>query len=168
MHHYVNMLHFIIIKSDRQAIRNVSKGLCAFGLTLYICFDFFIAREILGRKRPEDGKVQQFVGKLQHWPRLQNQTLKNRAHVFRGHLSEITDIVADSSKILSCSLDGSIRLWSPSTGACMYTIDGFDNISSLCLEESLLVTDGMGQYVCVHDFDTIEDIDQTYDLDFGL
>uniref|UniRef100_A0A7S2L7E3 Uncharacterized protein n=1 Tax=Leptocylindrus danicus TaxID=163516 RepID=A0A7S2L7E3_9STRA len=125
--------------------------------------------EIIGRKQPkEDEGTQPFVGKLQHWPRLQNQTLKNRAHVFQGHLGEVTDIVGDSSKILSCSLDGSIRLWSPSSGTCLYTMDGFENISSLCLEESLLVTDGMGQYVCVHDFDTIEDIDQTYDLDFGV
>ena len=34
-------------------------------------------------------------------------------------------------------------------------MDGFaDSLSSLCLDGEISITDGMGEFVCVHDFDT--------------
>jgi hypothetical protein len=39
-------------------------------------------------------------------------------------------------------------------------MDGFtEALTSLCLQEGLLVTDGMKQFVCVHDFDFDVDAD---------
>jgi hypothetical protein len=49
----------------------------------------------------------------------------------------------------------------------MYSMDGFTNIvSSLCLDRSLLITDGMENYVCLHDFDNTEDLSEGYDLEY--
>jgi len=105
--------------------------------------------------------------RLEYWPRMKTQRLKDSAHIFEGHSGEITKIIRSEANVISASLDGSIRIWSTSSGDELYFMDGFENVSSLCCEGSLLITDGMKNYVCVHDFDTVEDIDETIDLDFG-
>lgn len=107
--------------------------------------------------------------KLQHWPLLPNQRMKGRAHIFQGHdNSPITALVSGedgSPKILSAGADGSLRVWDASKGE-IYRMDGFETVSSICLDREILVTDGMGEYVCVHDFDvTDEDVGGEFDLD---
>jgi len=107
--------------------------------------------------------------KLQHWPLLPNQRMKGRAHIFQGHNnSPITALVSGEDgapKILSAGADGSLRVWDASKGE-MYRMDGFETVSSICLDREILVTDGMGEYVCVHDFDvTDEDVGGEFDLD---
>lgn len=108
--------------------------------------------------------------KLEHWPRLSSQRMNRRAHMFMGHEGPITALVCgsssggvgvegcdlSSSKILSAGMDGTVRIWNPSKGGReLYRMDGFtDALSSLCLDGDILVTDGMGELVCVHDFDT--------------
>jgi WD40 repeat protein len=96
--------------------------------------------------------------KLEHWPRMANQRMQLRAHLFKGHDEEfpISALASvDASKFLSAGADGTVRAWSPSTGEELFRMDGFtDELSSLCLQDDLyLVTDGMENYVCVHDFD---------------
>jgi hypothetical protein len=47
-------------------------------------------------------------------------------------------------------------------------MDGFtEALTSLCLQEGLLVTDGMKQFVCVHDFDVdaFDGDDDWFELD---
>jgi hypothetical protein len=46
-------------------------------------------------------------------------------------------------------------------------MDGFtESLSSLCLVEDLLITDGMEKFVCVHDFDVDNsDFNDSYELD---
>ena len=47
-------------------------------------------------------------------------------------------------------------------------MEGFSSVSSLaCLGRELLVTNGMNEYVCVHDFGIAEDADSTgYELEW--
>ncbi len=107
--------------------------------------------------------------KLEHWPRLPTQRMKNHAHIFQGHYDSVSALASlnDSSKIISASIDGTLRIWDQSKGEELYRMDGFDNrISSLCLDREVLVTNGMNGYVCVHDFDvTDSDIDEGFDFD---
>jgi WD40 repeat protein len=62
-------------------------------------------------------------------------------------------------QFLSASEDGTIRVWDVAKGKERYRMDGFTtDLSSLCVQGSgdndddLLITNGMNQYVCVHDF----------------
>jgi WD40 repeat protein len=107
--------------------------------------------------------------KLQHWPRLSSQRMKRRAHLFQGHApGPITSLACvDQSKILSAGADGTVRVWSPSKGTEMFRMDGFtESLKSLCLVEDLLITDGMEQFVCVHDFDVDDsEFDEGYELE---
>lgn len=99
--------------------------------------------------------------------------MKRRSHLFTpGHDGPVTSISQqsryDSSKFLSCGQDGSVRVWSACSGEELFRMNGFSsNISSLaCLGRDLLVTDGMEEYVCVHDFD-VEDVASIgYDLEW--
>lgn len=116
--------------------------------------------------------------KLEHWPRLSTQRMNRRAHMFRGHDGPITALVcgsssggvgvggggSSSSKILSAGMDGTVRVWNPFKGGNeIYRMDGFtDSLSSLCLDGEILVTDGMDDLVCVHDFDVGEEIGRAH------
>jgi len=129
----------------------------------------------------EDGAVKQweilaqqstFGVRLEHWPRMSSQRMKRRHHLFKGHHGAVTSISQqskyDSSKFLTSGNDGSIRVWSATNGEELFTMDGFTSfVSSLaCLGRDLLVTDGSGQYVCVHDFSIDDDLEAGYDLDW--
>lgn len=129
----------------------------------------------------EDGTVKQweilgqqstFGIRLEHWPRMSSQRMKRRHHLFKGHDGAVTSISQqskyDSSKFLTSGNDGSIRVWSATDGEELFTMDGFTSfVSSLaCLGRDLLVTDGSGQYVCVHDFSIDDDLDSQYDLEW--
>jgi len=129
----------------------------------------------------EDGAVKQweilaqqstFGVRLEHWPRMSSQRMKRRHHLFKGHHGAVTSIsqqsMYDSSKFLTSGNDGSIRVWSATNGEELFTMDGFTSfVSSLaCLGRDLLVTDGSGQYVCVHDFSIDDDLEAGYDLDW--
>ena len=97
----------------------------------------------------QDGKI-----KLEQWPKLATQRLPNKAHVFRGHDGAVTALRGvDGTKFVSAASDGTIRAWSPATGKELFRMSGFsEDIHHLCLEADLLITNGMKQYVCVHDF----------------
>jgi len=132
--------------------------------------------EIIPRKleQSQDGNSDGGQGlKLEHWPRLSTQRMNRRAHMFRGHEGPITALAcgsssggvgvgggdSSSSKIISAGMDGTVRVWNPSKGGKeLYRMDGFsDTLSSLCLDGEILVTDGMDDLVCVHDFDVGEE-----------
>ena len=75
---------------------------------------------------------------------------------------------SDKLIIMSSGMDGTIRVWDSIFGNEEYRLDGFeeDTVIHLCLrsceqaagggeeelDETLLVTDGMKQNVCIHDF----------------
>jgi WD40 repeat protein len=95
----------------------------------------------------------------EQWPKLATQRMSKRVHLFSGHGDPVTCLVypnADSTRLVSASQDGTIRAWSTSTGKELFRMDGFTpQLSSLCMCDEILVTDGMKQYVCLHDF-TVE------------
>lgn len=107
--------------------------------------------------------------KLEHWPRLSTQRMKRHAHIFNGHHGSVTALASQQgSKILSAGDDGTVRVWCQSQGIELYRMDGFEEtVSSLCLDREILITDGMGAFVCVHDFDiTSDDYENSFDLDW--
>jgi len=107
--------------------------------------------------------------RLEHWPRLPNQRMKRRAHVFKGHSGPVNALAqVDSTKFLSASADGTVRVWSPSEGKEMYRMDGFtDSLTSLVLAKETLITDGMDNMVCIHDFDVdVDEADSGYELEW--
>lgn len=106
--------------------------------------------------------------KLEQWPKLATQRLPKKAHVFRGHDGDIAALrPMDATKFLSAGMDGTVVAWNPNTGKVLFRMDGFtDSISSLCVLDDVLITDGMNQYVCVHDFDIDPEADDDFELDF--
>jgi len=115
--------------------------------------------EILSQKDQSSTGV-----RLEHWPRLSTQRMKRRAHLFSpSHDGPVTCIsqqsMNDSSKFLTASEDGSVSVWSATSGKELFSMDGFNSLSSLVfIGREILVTDGMEQYVCVHDFGIPENI----------
>lgn len=106
---------------------------------------------------------------LEHWPRLSNQRMKQRAHLFQGHENKITALQYHPNAILSAGVDGTVRAWNYKTGKELFVMDGFSaSINSLCLSEDTLVTNGMNQFVCVHDFniDAENEVEDGIDLEW--
>jgi WD40 repeat protein len=96
--------------------------------------------------------------------------MQRRAHLFKGHEEAPIRALAsiDVSKFLSAGADGTVRAWNPTTGKCLFSMDGFtEALSSLCLQEDMyLITDGMGELVCLHDFDVAQGIEDGYELEW--
>lgn len=107
--------------------------------------------------------------RLEQWPKLASQRLSKKAHLFaRQHEGAVTALASvDSTKFVSASADGTVRAWNTATGKEMFRMDGFtDQIRSVCLQSpTLLITDGMKQYVCLHDFDVDPNEYKDYDLE---
>jgi len=123
--------------------------------------------ELLTRTLPSSPEGTMGSRKMEYWPRLSTQRLKKRAHVFKSsHLGPVSALTATSSRVISAGKDGSVIVSSPSTGEELYRMDGFTtDISSLCLDRDILITDGMEEYVAFHDFDvTEEDIEANYEM----
>jgi WD40 repeat protein len=129
--------------------------------------------EVLSRPGTSSGSSSSSSGsempstRLEQWPKLPTQRLPKKAHLFRGHDMDVTALLpVDATKFLSASKDGTVRAWNPATGKELFRMDGFtEALRSLCLQEELLVTDGMKQFVCVHDFD-VDAFEGGYELDY--
>ena len=98
---------------------------------------------------------------MEHWPRLSTQRMKRRAHLFSpSHDGPVTSIAQsrhDLSKFITSGND-SVCVWNASSGKELFRMEGFSSVSSVaCLGRELLVTNGMHEYVCVHDFGIAED-----------
>ena len=103
-----------------------------------------------------DNNKRRTAVRLEQWPKLSTQRLAKKAHIFTGHDGAISSLLAmDATKFVSASTDGTVRAWNPATGKELFRMDGFtDAVRSLCLvNPTMLVTDGMEKFVCVHDFD---------------
>lgn len=114
--------------------------------------------------------------KMENWPKMSTQRLPKKAHIFEGHDGPVTALEAMGPHFLSASEDGTIRAWDVVKGKENYRMDGFTKeLSSLCVlgsgdgDDDYLVTDGMNQYVCVHDFsqglpgDSVDDFIEPWD-----
>jgi len=125
--------------------------------------------------------------RLEQWPKLPTQRLPKKAHLFQKHDAPVRAIEAvDGTKFVTAAADGTVRAWNAATGRELFCMDGFSaDLHSLCLLDSVvtttrsssiregtasntvLVTDGMDKYVCVHDFthNPDEDDDADYELE---
>ena len=75
------------------------------------------------------------------------------AHAIAGHEGAVVAVQADDTKLVSASIDGSVRCWDLKTGSQLFALDGHSRqINSLHFEGPLLVADGTGGNVVVHDF----------------
>ncbi|KAJ1451404.1 quinon protein alcohol dehydrogenase-like superfamily [Pelagophyceae sp. CCMP2097] len=78
---------------------------------------------------------------------------KCRAHRFVGHRGAVTALQADDSKLVSASIDGTLRVWCLKTGEELYSIGGRSaHVASLQFDKNLLVSDGTDSALVVHDF----------------
>ena len=117
--------------------------------------------EVLSSPSAETGD-----SRVQQWPKLPTQRLAKQAHLFQGHDGPITALRSmGATKFISASTDGTVRTWNPATGKELFRMDGFtEELSSLCLVDNTLITNGMKHIVCLHDFDVDPD-DQGLDGD---
>ena len=123
---------------------------------------------------PVEGGEEQGINipsfQLEHWPRLPTQRMKRRAHLFQSFSGTAVSALAqvDSSKFLSAGADGTVRIWSPSEGKELYRMDGFtSSISSLVLAKDALITNGMENMVCLHDFGVdVDEAENGYELEW--
>jgi hypothetical protein len=121
--------------------------------------------ELLTKKGYED-KIS-----MEHWPRMANQKLKDKAHLLpnRGESPIFALASLEDHKICAATQDGQLVVWN-GVGEVLFEMDGFDFTSvpaSICSTSQLLISNGMEQYVCVHDFDVSEDeAKDGYDLEW--
>jgi hypothetical protein len=110
-----------------------------------------------------DGDIKQWellprgTGAVEYWPKLSSQTLPGKAHILKGttEKSPILDLRKVQDGIVLSATQGQLVIWDSATGEAMSTMPGLNfeqGASCLVLSRSLLVTNGMCQYVCVHDF----------------
>jgi len=130
---------------------------------------------MMSRKLPpsENGEEQGMnrpTFQLEHWPRLPTQRMKRRAHLFQSFSGTPVNALAqvEPSRFLSAGADGTVRIWSPSEGKQLYRMDGFTgSISSLVLAKDTLVTNGMENMVCLHDFGVdVDEAESGYELEW--
>jgi hypothetical protein len=106
---------------------------------------------------------------LEYWPRMPSQRLPGKVHVFDTTGVPLPDDDAPSPAIqkllviqhvILAATDHDLKVWDPITGKSLYDMQGLDFstghlIPRPCLvsvQDSVLVTNGMDQYICVHDF----------------
>ena len=112
------------------------------------------------------------VDSLEYWPKIANQKMPGKAHLLRqGPTRSISETTPDSAVLaLRAVQDGvlvsatkdQLIIWDTVKGKPYCDMQGLDfdpKASCLVLSEQLLVTNGMRQYVCVHDFSIDPDID---------
>jgi hypothetical protein len=111
---------------------------------------------------------------LEYWPRMDSQKLPGKAHKFATAQDELTDENVPFSlsirqimcvqKVVLAATNNRLQFWDPATGKGLFEMQGLDFVAGTAFQglfsrpslavagDSCLVTNGMGQYVCVHDF----------------
>jgi WD40 repeat protein len=99
---------------------------------------------------------------LEYWPKLVSQTMPGKAHLLgRGgdDGEPILDLKVIDDVVLSVAPSRS-TIWNTATGKSYFDMEGLEfeatRPSCIVLSSHLLVTNGMEQYVCVHDFSVAE------------
>mmetsp|Transcript_14170 Transcript_14170/g.29009 ORF Transcript_14170/g.29009 Transcript_14170/m.29009 type:complete len:127 (-) Transcript_14170:1137-1517(-) len=65
-----------------------------------------------------------------------------------GHTRPVVACQYDQSKLVSGAKDGSVRVWDPMTGECLYAIAGFTNwLTSVQFDRDKLVFDGTNDVI---------------------
>jgi hypothetical protein len=122
--------------------------------------------------------IQAGIGRLEYWPRMASQRLpKGKTHVYEtkkgrdnydyGDCDDDDDENSSPSirgllciqQVLLAATDYGLTFWDSKTGKALYDMQGlkFSAVvggrpNLVAVNDSVLVTNGMDQYVCVHDF----------------
>ena len=121
--------------------------------------------------------IQAGIGRLEYWPRMASQRLpKGKTHVYEtkegrdnydyGDYDDDDENSSPSIRGLLCiqqvllaATDHGLTFWDSTTGKALYDMQGlkFSAVvggrpNLVAVNDSVLVTNGMDQYVCVHDF----------------
>jgi len=119
-----------------------------------------------------NGKIKQYEliprgdNALEYWPRLESQTMPGKAHILTNNENDeaILALKVLPDVILAAS-SNHLTMWNPASGEAMFGMQGLDFSlmkPSLIVQDSnsLLITNGMEELVCLHDFSAEElDID---------
>jgi WD40 repeat protein len=100
---------------------------------------------------------------VEYWPKLASQRLPGKAHVLKTNVGSSSSSSGDASVLALFKVQGvvlsansnQLTIWDPKSGRAFFDMQGmeFGEVAScVVLSDQLLVTNGMDQYVCVHDF----------------
>jgi len=126
-------------------------------------------------------------GRLEYWPRLATQKLPGgKPHVYQtrnysfenfgeGFSPAIRELLC-IQQVLLAATDHDLTVWDSSTGEVLYDMQGLDfaldlyqRPSLIAANGSILITNGMENFVCVHDFTmdriTSENVDDYLERD---
>lgn len=105
------------------------------------------------------------VNSLEYWPKMSSQKLPGKAHVLmKGPVQSLAESTAGSAilnlrpvqeGVILSATKHQLTIWNTATGDTFCDMHGLDFEQGACclvLSEHLLVTNGLKQYVCVHDF----------------
>jgi hypothetical protein len=118
--------------------------------------------------------------RVEYWPRMASQKLPGKAHIFGTGVGGDVEVSFSSNgsndsstirsllcvqQVILAATDTTLKFWDPITGKPLYDMNGLDfavgrtggglelpRPSLVVAKDSVLVTNGMDQYVCVHDF----------------
>jgi hypothetical protein len=122
-----------------------------------------------------NGKIKQYEliprgeGALEYWPKLQSQTIPGKAHIFSNESAESILALKVLPDVILAATSSYLTMWNPASGKSLFGMQGLDfNLTKPSLvvhdSNSLLITNGMKQLVCLHDFSAEElDIDDIID-----
>ena len=129
-------------------------------------------------------------GRLEYWPRLATQKLPGgKPHVYETRDYSWEDFGENQNsfspairqllciqQVLLAATDYDLTVWDSSTGKILYDMQGLDftpgsRPNLLAANDSVLITNGMENFVCVHDFTmeriTSENVDDYLERDNG-
>lgn len=98
---------------------------------------------------------------VDYWPKLPTQRLTDRKiHILsKGCTSDsqrrITSVALHPHSVLAADGTGTVTAWNAQTGSESFQVPGMSSAvqNLLLLRENLLITDGMHNVICIHDFD---------------
>jgi len=116
---------------------------------------------------------------VEHWPKMASQTMPGKAHVFASSSSDavagedvepVLELKIIQKDLILSATQSRLTLWDTTTGKARFDMQGLEfepsgviSPSCVVLSSHLLVTNGMEQYVCVHDF-SIEELEDIEDM----
>ncbi|KAL3941231.1 MAG: hypothetical protein SGBAC_004377 [Bacillariaceae sp.] len=121
-----------------------------------------------------NGKIKQYAlipqnSGLEHWPRLESQSIPGKCHIFECPSEERIRALKIIPDGVLAATSNQLTLWHPENGKPLFEMLGLDFASivpSLVLLESnsILITNGMKQLVCLHDFSAEQlDLDENFE-----
>jgi len=102
---------------------------------------------------------------VEYWPKMPSQKMPGKAHLLKDVRAQEAPVVAlravQEGVVLSAT-PNQLATWDGTSGEILCTMEGMEFLnnqaSCLVLSEHLLVTNGMKQYICIHDYSIDPDL----------